>query len=40
VRRELRAQKLWDLSDVVRDRLKALGITVEDSKDGSIWFRE
>ena len=40
VRRELRREKLWALSDLVRDRLKALGIVVEDSKDGSIWFRE
>jgi cysteinyl-tRNA synthetase len=40
VRRELRREKLWVLSDLVRDRLKALGIVVEDSKDGSIWFRE
>ena len=40
IRRELRAEKLWSLSDLIRDRLKALGIVVEDSKDGSIWFQE
>ncbi len=37
VRAELRKQKLWALSDLVRDRLKALGVTLEDSKEGSTW---
>ncbi len=37
VRRELRAQKLWALSDLVRDRLADLGVVVEDSKEGSSW---
>ncbi|GAP15512.1 cysteinyl-tRNA synthetase [Longilinea arvoryzae] len=37
VRGELRKQKLWALSDLVRDRLKALGVTLEDSKEGSTW---
>lgn len=37
VRAEVRAQKLWALSDLIRDRLKALGVTVEDSKQGSTW---
>jgi cysteinyl-tRNA synthetase len=37
VRTEVRAQKLWALSDLIRDRLKALGVTVEDSKQGSTW---
>ncbi|PKN95321.1 MAG: cysteine--tRNA ligase [Chloroflexi bacterium HGW-Chloroflexi-6] len=37
VRAEVRAQKLWALSDLIRDRLKALGVTVEDSKQGSSW---
>ncbi|TLN28584.1 cysteine--tRNA ligase [bacterium] len=37
VRGELRRQKLWALSDLVRDRLKALGVTLEDSKEGSTW---
>ena len=37
VRGELRKQKLWALSDLVRDRLKALGVTIEDSKEGSTW---
>jgi cysteinyl-tRNA synthetase len=37
VRAEVRAQKLWALSDLIRDRLKALGVTGEDSKQGSTW---
>ncbi|HUF38750.1 MAG TPA: cysteine--tRNA ligase [Anaerolineales bacterium] len=40
VRKALRAARLWELSDLVRDRLVSLGIVVEDSKDGSIWYRE
>ena len=37
VRTELRRQKLWALSDRVRDRLAELGVILEDSKDGSTW---
>jgi cysteinyl-tRNA synthetase len=37
VRRELRQQKLWALSDLVRDRLAELGVVLEDSKDGTTW---
>jgi cysteinyl-tRNA synthetase len=37
IRQELRKQKLWSLSDVIRDRLADLGITLEDSKEGTIW---
>jgi len=37
VRRELRAQKLWALSDLVRNRLLELGIVLEDTKDGTSW---
>ena len=37
VRSEARAQKIWALSDLVRDRLKELGVTIEDSKDGTTW---
>ncbi len=36
-RAEARKQKLWSLSDLIRDRLKDLGVTVEDSKDGANW---
>lgn len=37
VRAELRRQKLWALSDTVRDRLAGLGVVVEDGKDGASW---
>ncbi len=37
VRSEVRKQKLWPLSDLIRDRLKELGVTLEDSKDGTTW---
>ncbi len=37
VRGEVRKQKLWPLSDLIRDRLKQLGVTIEDSKDGTTW---
>ncbi|GAB4416339.1 MAG: cysteine--tRNA ligase [Anaerolineales bacterium] len=37
VRNEARAEKLWALSDMIRDRLKELGVTIEDSKDGTSW---
>jgi cysteinyl-tRNA synthetase len=37
IRRELRREKLWSLSDLVRDRLLELGVILEDSKDGTTW---
>lgn len=37
IRRELRQNKLWALSDTVRDRLAALGVILEDSKEGTSW---
>ena len=37
VRSEVRKQKLWALSDQIRDQLKALGVTIEDSKEGTTW---
>ena len=37
VRGEVRKQKLWQLSDLIRDRLKELGVTIEDSKQGTTW---
>jgi cysteinyl-tRNA synthetase len=37
VRAEVRKQKLWPLSDLIRDRLKELGVTLEDSKEGTTW---
>jgi len=37
VRSEVRKQKLWQLSDLIRNRLNELGVTIEDSKEGTIW---
>lgn len=37
IRTELRQQKLWDLSDQIRDQLTELGVVLEDSKEGSAW---
>jgi cysteinyl-tRNA synthetase len=37
VRTEVRAQKLWTLSDQIRDKLKVLGVAIEDSKEGTSW---
>ena len=37
LRAEVRTQKLWSLSDKIRDGLKKLGITIEDKKDGTVW---
>ena len=40
MRNELRKQKLWALSDLVRDRLERLGVVIEDSKEGTSWRYE
>jgi cysteinyl-tRNA synthetase len=37
VRQSLRDEKLWDLSDMLRDRLAELGVILEDSKEGTTW---
>ncbi len=37
IRSEVRKQKLWALSDQIRDKLKSLGVTIEDSKEGTTW---
>jgi cysteinyl-tRNA synthetase len=37
VRAEVRKQKLWLLSDLIRDRLKGMGVTIEDGKEGTTW---
>jgi cysteinyl-tRNA synthetase len=37
LRGELRAQKLWALSDQVRDRLAELGVAIEDGREGARW---
>lgn len=37
LRNEVRAQKLWRLSDKIRDGLAQAGITLEDKKEGTTW---
>ena len=37
IRRQLREQKLWALSDLIRDRLAELGVVLEDVKEGTTW---
>jgi cysteinyl-tRNA synthetase len=39
VRLELRKQKLWQLSDRIRDRLKEIGAILEDRKDGTTTWK-
>ncbi len=36
-RNEARKQKQWARSDEIRDQLKEMGVTIEDSKDGTKW---
>ena len=37
IRTEMRKQKIWAMSDLIRDRLKELGVVIEDNKDGTSW---
>jgi cysteinyl-tRNA synthetase len=37
VRSEVRKQKLWQLSDLIREQLKERGVTIEDTKEGTKW---
>jgi cysteinyl-tRNA synthetase len=37
VRNEARKQKLWPVSDMIRDGLKGVGIALEDKKDETTW---
>ncbi len=37
IRSEMRKQKNWAMSDLIRDRLNGLGVAIEDSKDGTTW---
>ncbi len=37
VRNEARRQKLWAFSDLIRERLRALGVILEDSPEGTTW---
>jgi cysteinyl-tRNA synthetase len=36
-RNEARKQKQWARSDEIREELKAMGVTIEDSKEGTKW---
>jgi cysteinyl-tRNA synthetase len=40
LRKDIRAQKLYALSDKIRDSLKALGVVLEDKKESTTWRRE
>lgn len=40
IRAEARKAKQYALADMVRDRLKTIGITVEDRPGGTVWRRE
>jgi cysteinyl-tRNA synthetase len=37
VREMVREKKLWDISDTIRDRLKEVGIVLEDTSEGTRW---
>ena len=37
MRAEARANKDWAKSDMIRDRLSEVGITIKDGKDGAKW---
>jgi len=37
VRQELRGQKLWALSDQIRDQLIELNVLIEDGREGTTW---
>jgi cysteinyl-tRNA synthetase len=37
VRQEVRKQKLWAMSDLIREKLEELGVVIEDSKEGTKW---
>ena len=37
IRTEIRKEKNWGMSDLIRDRLKDLGVAIEDNKNGTTW---
>ena len=40
VRKELRAKKMFDVADMIRDDLAKIGIVIEDSADGAKWKKQ
>ncbi|UCE05568.1 MAG: cysteine--tRNA ligase [bacterium] len=40
VRQKLREQKHWELADNIRDRLKEMGVELEDRKEKTIWVKK
>ena len=39
-RKLARRMKNWSISDALRDELAAIGVVVEDTADGSTWYRK
>ena len=39
LRQELRKRKMYDLADMIRDRVKDAGFSLEDSAEGAKWKR-
>jgi cysteinyl-tRNA synthetase len=37
VRRELREKREYELADSIRDRIVELGVTIEDTREGTVW---
>ena len=37
IRQEARSQKLYNMSDAIRDKLGEIGIVIEDSPTGARW---
>ena len=37
IRQQLRIEKRYDLADLIRDRLKSIGIQLEDTREGTKW---
>ncbi len=39
IRAEMRKRKNYDIADMIRDSLAEMGIKIEDTKDGTRWYR-
>ena len=37
LRESFRKQGNWEQADLIRDKLKGIGVFLEDSKDGTTW---